>query len=104
MAALSEAVADQRAKKVTSGKGNSYVPLIRGEPKSFEESELPIIKRHPTLKIPITYDHVNPEWLVSTHGQKFNHRTYIADARNNDGPGVIAAEGAVHDADGEDGE
>ena len=102
MAALSEAVADQRAKKSTSGKGNTYTPLIRGEPKSFEESELPVIKRHPTLKIPITYDHVNPEWLASTHGQKFNNRAYIADARNNDGPGVIATGGAVHDADGED--
>ena len=104
MAALSEAVADQRAKKVTSGKGNSYVPLIRGEPKSFEESELPIIKRHPTLKIPITYDHVDPQWLASAHGQKFNDRAYIADSPKNDGPGGIVAGGGVHDADGEVGE
>ena len=64
--------------KLTSGKGNNYVPLIRGTPRTFENTHLPLISRHSTIRAyPIPRDHVNPQWLASKSGWKYDNDAFI---------------------------
>ena len=61
-----------RESKPASSKGNNYVPLIRGSPQTFEETHLPQYARYSTIIHPIPRDHVNPEWLASEAGRRFD--------------------------------
>ena len=73
-------MAHERANRPAGSKGNSFVPLIRGAPKTFEETQLPHIARHSTIEFPIPRDHVNAEWLASDAGKVFDNDAFIGAA------------------------
>ena len=100
---LQAAVIRKRALKPTSGKGNTFVPLVRGPPKTYKESKLPLRTRFRNLTHVITLDHVDEGWLASRHGRQFNNRKFILDSLN-EGPADLGKGKGKARADPEDDE